>query len=67
MDKIKIKPATDPELEKVKEETAARLDNLGYNGAATAATFTEISGYFNGKPSRVKAKAANGQIIELYL
>lgn len=57
----------DPELEKVKEEAAARLDSLGYNGPETVKTFEAVTGYYNGKPARVAAKAANGESIEIYL
>lgn len=56
-----------PELEKVKEEAAARLDALGYNGPETVKTFEAVTGYYNGKPARVAAKAANGESIEIYL
>lgn len=54
-------------LEEVKKETAARLDSLGYNGAEVAAAFTEISGTYAGKPSRVKATTPNGDKIEIFL
>ena len=57
----------DPELEKVKEETAARLDTYGYNGREAAANIEKISGYFNGKPARVEVKQPNGDKIEIFL
>ena len=55
------------ELKKVKEETAARLDVLGYNGKEAAERIQKISGYFNGKPARVIVKQPNGDKIEIYL
>ena len=56
-----------PELEKVKEEAAARLDSLGYNGREFAESIQKITGYYNGKPSRVEVKQPNGESIEIYL
>ncbi len=57
----------DPELEKVKEEAAARLDSLGYNGRKFAESIQKITGYYNGKPARVEVKQPNGENIEIYL
>ena len=56
-----------PELEKVKEEAAARLDALGYNGREFAESIQKITGYYNGKPARVEVKQPNGESIEIYL
>lgn len=56
-----------PELEKVKEEAAARLDALGYNGREFAESIQKITGFYCGKPSRVEVKQPNGESIEIYL
>lgn len=57
----------DPELEKVKEETAARLDTFGYNGRKFAESIQKITSYYKGKPAAVEVKQPNGEKIEIYL
>lgn len=42
------------ELEQVKEQVAENLNQYGYDGNAFAKEIKEISGYYNGRPSRVK-------------
>ena len=48
------------DLERVKKEIAARLDKYGYNGAEFAKNIIKISGYYNGKPSRITIKTTSG-------
>lgn len=56
-----ILPGND--IEQVKREVTAHLDALGYNGQETADFISEITGYYNGKPSQVKLN--NG--VTMYL
>lgn len=55
------------ELDKVKAETAERLNNKGYEGARIAEQIEQITAYYNGQPSRVEVRTQDGQKIELYL
>ena len=55
------------ELEKVKNETAERLNKYGYNGEEISGKIERITSYYNGKPSRVEIRTQDGQKIELYL
>ena len=56
-----------PELEKVREETAAALDKYGYNGREFAKNIQKITGFYNGKPARVEVKQPNGENIEIFI
>ena len=60
------KPGSEEELEEVKKQIADRLDTLGYNGAEYVKNIIKISGYFNGKPSRVTLKTSGGE-AEIYI
>jgi hypothetical protein len=55
------------ELDKVKAETAERLNNKGYEGTRIAEQIERITGHYNGQPSRVEIRTQDGQKIELYL
>ena len=56
-----------PELEKVKEEAAARLNALGYNGREFAESIQKITAWYAGKPARVEVRQPNGENVEIYL
>ena len=56
-----------PELEKVREETAAALDKYGYNGREFAENIQKITVFYNGKPALVEVKQPNGENIEIFI
>lgn len=55
------------ELEKVRKETAERLNKYGYNGKETSGKIVRITSYYNGKPSRVEVATKDGKKVEIYL
>lgn len=55
------------ELDKVKAETAERLNNKGYEGARIAEQIERITAHYNGQPSRVEIRTQDGRKIEIYL
>lgn len=55
------------ELDKVKAETAERLNNRGYDGARIAEQIERITAHYSGQPSRVEVRTQDGRKIEIYL
>ena len=58
------------ELEQVKQESYKTLIRLGFEREFVKKfvdSYEKITGYFNGKPSRVLTTSSNGEKFEIYL